>query len=150
MSISRRHLGVAGAVALAAPSLIGAAATAETADEAAVGQAVDALTKAMLAADKPRLEALTVEQLSYGHSGGVIQSKAEFVDVIVGKKTIYKSINLLEPSAKVVGPNAIVRHVFTAETEADGKPGSAKVGVLQVWLKQDGNWKLLARQAYRT
>ncbi len=49
----------------------------------------------------------------------------------------------------MVGNNAIVRHVFTAETEANGKPGSAKVGVLQVWQKQDGAWKLLARQAFR-
>ena len=42
-----------------------------------------------------------------------------------------------------------MRHVFTAETEANGKPGSAKVGVLQVWQKQGADWKLLARQAFK-
>jgi ketosteroid isomerase-like protein len=79
----------------------------------------------------------------------VVETKAQFVSVIVGKKTIYKSINLLEPGTTMVGNSAIVRHVFTAETETDGKPGSPKVGVLQVWQKQDGAWKLLARQAFR-
>ena len=31
----------------------------------------------------------------------------------------------------------------------DGKPTTTKIGVLQVWQKQDGNWKLLARQGYK-
>jgi ketosteroid isomerase-like protein len=103
----------------------------------------------MLAADQAGLEALVADQLSYGHSGGVIEPKGQFINVIVNKKTIYKSITLSEPSVTVVGNNAIARHIFSAETEADGKPGSARVGVLQVWIKQDGRWKLLARQAFR-
>jgi hypothetical protein len=79
----------------------------------------------------------------------VVETKAQFVSVVAGRKTIYKSINLLEHGTTVVGNNAIVRHVFAAETETDGKPGSPKVGVPQVWQKQDGAWKLLARQAFR-
>jgi ketosteroid isomerase-like protein len=60
-----------------------------------------------------------------------------------------KSIALSEPSVAVVGNNAIARHIFSAETESDGKAASARVGVLQVWQKQDARWKLLARQAFR-
>jgi hypothetical protein len=37
----------------------------------------------------------------------------------------------------------------TGETERDGKTNPVKIGVLMVWHKQDGNWKLLARQAVR-
>jgi ketosteroid isomerase-like protein len=65
------------------------------------------------------------------------------------KKTVYKSITLSEPSVAVVGNNAIVRHIFSAETESDGKAASARVGVLQVWQEQGNRWKLLARQAFR-
>ena len=50
----------------------------------------------------------------------------------------------------MIGNNAIARHAFAVETETDGKPGSAKIGVMQVWVKDGGNWKLLARQAFRT
>src|SRR5262245_33448889 len=103
----------------------------------------------MLAADHAGLEASVADQLSYGHSGGVIESKAQFVNVIVSKKTIYKSITLSEPSVTVVGNNAIARHIFLAEFEADGKLGTSRVGVLQVWTKHDGPRKLLARQAFR-
>ena len=150
MRVTRRHL-AAGALALAAlPTIVPAIARAESADEAAVAKAVDDLNKAMIAADKAKLEALTADQLSYGHSAGRVETKKEFVDVVAGKKTTYKSITLNEPTVTVVGNNAIARHVFVVETETDGKPSQAKVGVMQVWVKDGGNWKLLARQAFRT
>jgi hypothetical protein len=113
-----------------------------------VKQAIDDLTKAMLAADKARLEALVSDQLSYGHSSGVIQSKAEFVGVIADKKTVYKTITLSDSSVTVVGNDAIARHTFAGEVEAGGKPSSPKLGVLQVWVKSGGSWKLLARQGF--
>jgi ketosteroid isomerase-like protein len=150
MKFTRRHLGFAGALALGASSLLrSGSAVAQAGDEAAVNQAVEALRKAMVDADKAGLEALVADQLSYGHSSGTIESKAVFVEVVASKKTIYKSITLSDASTAVAGNNAIVRHVFSAETEAGGRPGTAKVGVLQVWQKQDGRWKLLARQAFR-
>jgi len=151
MRITRRHLAAAGALALAAlPTITPTTARAESADEAAVRKAIDDLSKAMLAADKAKLEALVADQLSYGHSAGRLETKKEFVDIIAGKKTIYKSITLNEPTVSVVGNNAIARHTFVVETETDGKPSQAKVGVMQVWVKDGGNWKLLARQAFRT
>src|SRR5260221_8566575 len=148
MSITRRHLAAAGALALAAASLP-ITAHAESADEAAVRKAIDDLTKAMMAADKAKLEALVADQLSYGHSSGKVESKAEFVGVIAGKKTIYKTITLTEPTVSVTGNNAVARHIFAAEVEADGKPSSPKIGGMQVWAKDGGSWKPLAAQAVR-
>ena len=149
MRITRRHLAAAGALALAAASSPRIA-HAESADEAAVNKAVDDLNKAMLAADKAKLEALVADQLSYGHSAGRIETKKEFVDVVAGKKTIYKSITISEPTVAVTGNNAVARHTYAVEFESEGKPGSAKIGVMQVWVKDGGAWKLLARQAFRT
>ena len=148
MRITRRDLAAVGALALmaAAPPL----AHAESTDEAAVRQAIDDLTKAMMAADKAKLEMLVADQLSYGHSGGTVQNKAEFVSVIADKKTVYKTITLSEPTVSVVGNNAIARHTFAAEVEAGGQASSPKIGVLQVWVKDGGRWKLLARQAFKT
>jgi len=149
MQLTRRNLALAAAVALVTANLLSFRAAAQGGEEAEVNAAIEALTKAMVGADKAQLEQLVADQLSYGHSGGVIETKAQFVDVIVSKKTVYKAITLSDPSTTVVGNNAIARHIFSAEFESGGKPGSAKVGILQVWLKQDGRWKLLARQAFR-
>ncbi len=149
MRITRRTLAGASVVAFAAAS-VPTLARAESAEEAAVRKAIDDLSKAMMAADKARLEALVADQLSYGHSAGRLETKKEFVDIIAGKKTIYKSITLDNPTVSVAGNNAIARHVFVVETETDGKPSTAKVGVMQVWVKDGDAWKLLARQAFRT
>ena len=50
---------------------------------------------------------------------------------------------------QVARDNAIARHTYAAEVEVDGKPSSPKIGVLQVWVKDGGAWKLLARQAFK-
>jgi len=105
---------------------------------------------AMLGADKAKLDSLVAGELSYGHSGGVVQDKADFVGVIASKKTIYKSIELSKQTVAVVGNNAIVRHAWESESgTGDGKWNVSKIGILQVWQKQGADWKLLARQAYK-
>jgi ketosteroid isomerase-like protein len=150
MRITRRHLTVAGLLALGATSVAPTRLSlAESPDEAAVAQAAEALRKAMVDADKIRLEDMVADQLSYGHSGGRIESKAVFIDAIVSRKFIFKSITLTDSTIAIAGNDAIVRHVFAGETVQDGKPASARVGALQVWQKSDGRWKLLARQAYK-
>lgn len=149
MTISRRHLAAVALLATGTPAFISSA-QANEADTAAVTQAVAALTKAMLTADKAQLEALTADQLSYGHSAGAIQDKADFVDVIVAKKTVYKSIELSKQTVAIAGNDAIVRHAWESESgTGDGKWNVSKIGVLQVWQKQGANWKLLARQAFK-
>ena len=151
MTISRRHLAAAATlVASAAPLLALTPAHAEGPDAAAVAEAVAALTKAMLAPDKARLEALTADQLSYGHSSGKVEDKATFVDVVASKKTVYKSIELSRQTVAVAGNDAIVRHAWESESgTGDGKWNVSKIGVLQVWQKQASGWRLLARQAFK-
>lgn len=150
MEITRRHLAAAGALVLGISSLLQSTpSVAESADEAAVDKAVEALRKALLEKDKARLEQLSADQLSYGHSSGKVQTKAEFVDGVMTSKALTKSIAFPELSIAVVGDAAIARHLFEAEMETDGKPTSVKIGALQVWQKQNGNWKLLARQGFK-
>ena len=148
MTISRRQIGAAAFVALAATAI--APALAESTDEAAVADAVATLTKAMLAADRAKLDSLVSDKLSYGHSSGRIEDKKDFVEVIASKKTVYKSIELSKQTVSVAGNNAIVRHAWESESgTGDGKWNVSKIGVLQVWQKEAGGWKLLARQAFK-
>jgi ketosteroid isomerase-like protein len=150
MHVTRRDLAVVGALALSVPSLFfGSPAFAEAGDEAAVKQNVEALREALLKADKAQLERLSSEQLSYGHSDGRVQNKAEFIDGVITRKATVKSINFPDLKVAVAGDAAIARHLYESESETDGKPNSVKIGALEVWQKQGGNWKLLARQGYK-
>jgi hypothetical protein len=122
---------------------------AQSKDETAVSTAVETLRKAMLDADKATLEKCTAAELSYGHSSGKVETKAEFVDALATGKSDFVSINLTDQTIKVVGNTAIVRHTLQGETNDNGNRGTVRLFVLTVWQKQNGQWKLLARQAAR-
>ena len=122
---------------------------AQSDDEAAVAQSVEALRKAAMAKDRGQFEALMSEQLSYGHSDGRVENKKQFIDAATASKTVYKSMTQTEQNNKVVGNNAIVRNILTIEGEREGKPYTTRIGVLMVLQKEQSAWKLLARQAFR-
>jgi hypothetical protein len=121
----------------------------ENKEEKAVAAAVEALRKAMIDPDKGTLEKLTRDELSYGHSGGQVQDKSEFVETLTSGKSDFVTIDLSEQTIKIAGHTAIVRHQLSATTNDGGKPGTVKLSILLVWVKQKGDWKLLARQAVK-
>ncbi len=147
MNLTRRDLAAAGAFALGATTLIVPVMAAT--DDEAVKQAVEALRKAILAQDKAKLETLTAEQLSYSHSDARVEDKAKFIDGVMTRKAVVKSIDFPDLTVAIAGNNAIVRHLWVSESELDGKVTNTKIGVLQVWQKQDSAWKLLARASFR-
>lgn len=118
-------------------------------DETAVANAVERLRKAMVDGDKTGLESIAMDQLSYGHSGGHVEGKAEFVDKIVSGKSDFVSIDLTEQTISISGSTAIVRHKLSAKTNDNGKPGEVHLLVLLVFQKSHGQWKMLARQAVK-
>jgi Domain of unknown function (DUF4440) len=132
-------------------ALLGAASVvvAQSGDEAAVAQAVEAFRNAMLQADRAQFEALTAEQLSYGHSAGRVEDKTQFINAATSGQSRWTFITLTDQTIQIVGKNAIVRHTLSGETARGGKTNPVKIGVLMVWHKPDGQWQLLARQAVR-
>jgi ketosteroid isomerase-like protein len=122
---------------------------AQSKDEAAITSAVETLRKAMVDADKKALEDISAPELSYGHSSGLVEDKAAFVENIVSGKSDFVTITLTDQTIKVVDNTAIVRHKFTADTNNGGTPGKVTLAMLLIWQKQKGEWKLLARQAAR-
>jgi ketosteroid isomerase-like protein len=148
MKIDRRHLALAGAAAFGASTLLRDTA-AFAADDPALSQAVEDLRKAIFAADKPKLAALTADELTYDHSGGVVQDKPTFIDGVVNRKATVKSLEFPDLKTFVAGDTGVARHHWVSDNEQDGKVTHIDIGVLAVWQKQGGEWKLLARQAYK-
>ena len=130
-------------VAFAAPVF------AQSPDEAAVTRAADALSKAITTVDKAQLEKLTLPELSYGHSGGRVETQAQFVDNLVTKKSVLNSIDMSKVTTAIVGDLAIVRGHMSAMVASTGTPIKTELEILMVWQKRGGEWKLLARQAFK-
>ena len=129
--------------------VISAPVFAQSRDEQSVAAAVESLRKALIDPNKATLDALALDALTYGHSSGVIQDKAAFEEALLNKSSDFVTIDLSQQTIKVVGNTAWVRHILSATTYDGGKPGSTKLSVLLVWVKQKGVWRLLARQAVK-
>lgn len=121
----------------------------QSSEETKVAQAVESLRKAMVDADAEMLSSLTSDALSYGHSSGTIEDKAAYMDAIISNKNDFKSIEQTNQTIKMKGDIAIVRHNFKADMLINGNPATPNIGVLQVWQKEKGKWKLIARQAFK-
>ena len=111
----------------------------------AVAAAVEALRKATIAADKSALDKLTADELSYGHSSGRLETKAQFIEALVSGKSGFSAIEFSDQTIDIVDKTALVRHVFNGTSRRDS--GNLKLSILTVWLQQQEQWKLVARQA---
>jgi hypothetical protein len=150
MNVSRRDFAVAGALALGASGLLlSGSAGAQGADEAALAQSIETLRQGILQQDKAKLDQVAASQISYGHSDGRTETKEQFINGVMNRKPLQKSLAFPELKVFVVGNTAVARHIYLGESELDGKQSTTRIGALQVWQKQDGGWKLLARQGFR-
>jgi hypothetical protein len=122
---------------------------AQSPDAIAVARADDALSKAMTTVDRAQLENLTLPELSYGHSGGRVENRAQFIDALVTRKSILNSIDSSKVTTAIVGDIAIVRSHMSAMVASTGTPIKTELEILMIWQKRNGEWKLLARQAYK-
>ncbi len=120
---------------------------AQSKDEQDIAARVEKLREAMLTANKTALGELSAEELSYGHSSGLVENKAAFIAEFVKGTSVFTSISLTDQTIQITGDVAIVRHHLIADTNNNNVPGNADIVVLLIWQKQNGQWKLLARQA---
>lgn len=118
-------------------------------EEMAVAARVETLRQAMIGADGNRLKELTSAGLSYGHSSGVVQSQAVFIEKIVTGESDFVTIEFQNQTIDIVGDAAIVRHNLVAHTKDGGVDKDIKIGIMLVWQKQKDKWLLIARQAFK-
>jgi Domain of unknown function (DUF4440) len=119
-------------------------------EEKSVAEAVETLRLTMVDPNEATFKKLLSNDLSYGHSGGHVDTKMEFVEAFKTGKSDFSKIDLSDQTIKIVGKTAIVRHKLIGETHDAGKdPATVKLLVMTVWIKQKGGWQLLARQAVK-
>ncbi|WP_111671893.1 nuclear transport factor 2 family protein [Algoriphagus litoralis] len=107
---------------------------------------------ALLAEDAATLRNLTSENLSYGHSAGMIENQEEFVAVFEAKNTDYQIWEVSDQTIEFHGKDlAIVRQNVKAEilSLTNQTTNSLNMGLMMIWVKEKSGWKLLARQSFR-
>jgi ketosteroid isomerase-like protein len=121
---------------------------AQSKKEKEIAALVDAFNDAIIRIDSTALKNMVADELSYGHSSGLVQDKAAFIKGVVNGPNFFKKFDLANKTVKVAGKNAIARHVATAQAINNGAPREIKFGNILIWQKKGGKWRLLARQGY--
>ena len=129
--------------------LIAHPAQAQTKSEKAVAATVENFRMALINPDSTTLSKLVTDDLTYGHSSGKIEDKKTFMNTLLTGQSDFVTIDLTDQTIIVHGKTAIVRHILSAATNDNNKPGTVKLAVLTVWVKEHHQWRLLARQAVR-
>lgn len=127
------------------------AATAQGRNDAAVlGQNRLLHTAVFETKDSLTVASLFSEKLSYGHSGGKIESKAAAIQGIIHNASTYFELSMGGTSLWMEGNTAITRHSMTAnEKKADGTVHPLHLHIVCTWVKEGKTWKLLSRQAVK-
>lgn len=116
---------------------------------AKIEHTVTLLYTAMVEKNRNVLEELTLQKLTYGHSSGTIENKSEYVDGVLNGAFQFTAITPIDQSITIADDVCIVRHIFKGEGINSGTPAKVNIGCLLIFKKENNNWKLLARQAFK-
>ena len=98
--------------------------------------------------DSLTLEKLSAKEVTYGHSHGNLQDRKTFITSVSGNKSVYTNIEANNITVIINGKTAVSRYLLTGtETNSKGKVTELKLNILQVWVKEKKEWKMMARQA---
>ena len=113
-------------------------------DARSVLAAEDRRYQAMIDADLSALDRLLAEQVSYAHSNGVRDTKAEYLQKVRSGYYDYRRIDHPVERLEVVGDTALVLGRMTADLAVDGTSKTIDNLSLAVWARIGGEWRLLA------
>lgn len=133
-------------VLLSGAALLAGAAHNEKAEKEVLAR-MDAFKDAMIHNNAAVLGKLLGEDLSYVHSGGQFESKADVLKSVTTGKNVITKMEFSDVSTRVYGDTALVRcrvDLWHSDTNI------VHMNVLHTWIRQGPNgWQLVARQATR-
>ncbi len=120
-------------------------------DAKSLGIAMTDIDKALVAKDSVVLKKLLNKSLSYGHSNGWIETRADVINDLYNGKLTYKSITpkAQNVTVSIEGGTASVRYLADLDVVYGGKPMQLQLHVLQVWVWVGNHWELFARQSVK-
>jgi hypothetical protein len=112
-------------------------------------KAAESFDRALERRDTAVLNKLLSPKLRYAHSNTWIESKEELKANLFNGKLIYTGILPAgsEPSIIIEDATGLVRSEVMVNVVMDGTPMNFHLNILQVWIFQNGEWRLIARHS---
>ena len=107
---------------------------------------MESLKHAMIHRDGAALEKLLSDDLTYTHSGGQEETKADVIKSITSGKSIVEKLEFTGTTVRIIGNTALVK----GKVDLWHSPTNiVNMNVMHVWVKQGDGWRMVARQATR-
>lgn len=107
------------------------------------------LKTALVAKDSVALSKVLADDVTYGHTNGMIQTKAELIRDVVSKVQDYKSIEPSDMKIRLFDNTAIVNMNAKIVLIYKNEPMELKMKITLVWVQKNNEWLLEARQAVK-
>ncbi len=135
--------------ALGASVIAGSTVARAAGDEEDVAAAQDRRIAATIGADIAALGAMTTDDMTYTHSSGATETKAEFLDGLKTGKYVYREIVPRDRKIRVHGDAGIVSGPCHVVIEPGGKRTELDLYFTELYVKEGGRWRMALWQATR-
>jgi len=105
--------------------------------------------QAMERVDVPALNRVLSDDLVYTHANGLRQTKAELIGVLSSGDFKYESITSEDVRVRILKDTALVTGRASMKIKRAGEEQTFKLCYLDVYMKQDGRWQMVAWQSSR-
>jgi len=107
------------------------------------------LKNALLSKDSISLSGLLADDISYGHSSGIIQTKSQLIRDVVSGFQEYKSIEASDLNVRIYDNTGIATLKLKVNLSFGGNPMDLNLIATLTWVKINNEWKLVARQSVK-
>jgi ketosteroid isomerase-like protein len=115
----------------------------------AVLAAHDARIAATIKGDVAALGAMMTDDLTYTHSSGITETKAEFLDGLKTGKYLYRAIDASGRRVRVHGDSALVSGPCHIVIEPGGKRTELDLYFSELYVREGGAWRMALWQSTR-
>jgi hypothetical protein len=99
--------------------------------------------------DVETLDRIISDDLIYTHANGLRQSKFDVIGVLGSSDMKYESITPYDVRVRIYNDTAIVAGRASIRIKAHGERESFEICYLDVYVKQEGRWQMVAWQSSR-
>lgn len=123
--------------------------TALSAEQTQVMMKMLSLKNSLMGKDSITLMFLLANDVSYGHTNGVIQTKAQIIRSVMSGEQDYKNIEPSNMDIRIYENTGVVTMNSKVSMNYQNKPLDMNMFVTLVWIKNKNDWKLVARQSVK-
>lgn len=104
---------------------------------------------AMVNRDFDFLRKVLADDLTYTHSNGKFETKAEFLTEIIDGTLRYQKMEPGDQLVRIYGKMAVITGRCEVSVKQDERVVESKLRYTEVWRKRRGKWQLVAWQSAR-